>query len=181
MAALRSDGGGRCAAIGGVNGGAASDSLTIDPAAMTPNGVLDVSDLLDFSFTVGTVNITKASQHALRFKATFDAAMSGFTSFRLRTSETIDPTCGDALTIGLDAWAASLSGFCNNAACDSFVDLGLRSIFVSTALTSGFGTASFTRQAGVAVPEPMTAALLGTSLLGLALCRRPYRASAILR
>ena len=181
MAALRSDGGGRCAAIGGVNGGAASGSLTIDPAAMMPNAVLDVSDLLDFSFTLGTVNITKASQHALRFEATLTAAMSGFTAFTPWTSEAIDPTRGDALTIGLDSWAASLNGLCNNTACDSMVDLGLRSVFVSTVLTPGFGAATFTRQASVAVPEPMTAALLGTSLLGLALCRRPYRASAILR
>lgn len=173
--------GGRCSTIGALNGGSVSGSLTIDPTAMTPNGVLDVFDLLDFSFTFGTVAITKATQHALRFEATLNAAMTGFTSFRLWTSENVDPTRGDAITIGLDAWSASLSGFCNNAACDSMVDLGLRSIFVSNVLTPGFGLASFTRQASVAVPEPMTAALLGAGLLALAVRRRSYRASAILR
>ena len=164
--------GGRCTTIGATNGGSVSGSLTIDPTAMAANGVLDVSDLLDFSFTFGTVSITKASAHALRFEATLNAAMSGFTSFALWTSETIDPTRGDAITIGLDSWSGSLSGFCNNAACDSMVDLGLRSIFVSNVLTPGFGLASFTRQASVAVPEPTTAALLGAGLLGLALRRR---------
>lgn len=164
--------GGRCSTIGAVNNGSVQGSLTIDPAAISPNGALDVSDLLDFSFTFGTVTITKASAKALRFEATLNAAMSGFTSFTLWTSENVDPTRGDALTIGLDAWSGSLSGFCNNAACDSMVDLGLRSIFVSNVLTPGFGVAAFTRQASVAVSEPMTAALLGAGLLALGATRR---------
>jgi PEP-CTERM motif len=158
-----------CADIGLTAGDGVLATITVDDAAIAPDAVLDTADVTGFTLDFGDVDIDFLSQHAFHLAATLNATADGFATFLFVASEAapFEPAgevVGIAMGLGLDFWAASESGGCDNAQCSR---LGIN----EGSLATGEPVALLLD--GLAeIPEPSSAPLLGAALGLMGLSRR---------
>ncbi|WP_321395139.1 PEP-CTERM sorting domain-containing protein [Emcibacter sp.] len=148
-----------CGDVGIADGTAYSGEIELVDSVVVPNGSFDSSDVLGFSFELGTMLINDASAVAYNMSGTFDATVSTLVEFYIVATEAIADDTGEIMVLisNESFYSAGIDGYCSDETC-----------------TTGDGGEIVLSAPEIAVEasEPAILGLLGLGLAGFGIARR---------